>query len=151
MVSSSLAFTVNEAKYGKGEYNIEFSGIEVRDFLSHAYPGGIGGELEISVLEKYGLAVNFARILQGHEDFALSVPFGKERNVYCGHIHDLPTLYGKIIIDRSTVEVLARGFNSFLSLRDGYPIASLWVKGFTATAQRTPLEVYFRGRVIPAP
>lgn len=149
MASSKIAFTVNQAKYGEGEYNIEVRGIDVRDFLSYAYPGDIGHELDIDVLERYGLAANFARILQGQEVFTLSVSFGKERNVYCGHILGLPTLNAKIVVDSSTVEFLAGGFNSFMSLLDGHPTASAYVKGFHSGCISTPIEIYFRKKVIP--
>lgn len=151
MVSSRVAFTINQAKYGKGECNIEISGIEVMDFMSHAYPGGIGNELDMDVLERYGLAISFARLLKGQEDFLLSMLFGKERNVYCGHILGLPVLKAKIIIDSSTVEFLAGGFNSFMSLSDGHPIAAAYVKGINSGGAGKPLEIYFRKRVIPAP
>lgn len=151
MVSSALAFTINQAKYGKGEYNIKLCDVVVRDFILHVHPKGIGNKLDIDALEKYGLAIHFAKMLLRQEEFSLSALFGKERNVYCGHILDLATLKAVIVIDRSTVEFLAGGDNSFLSLSDGHPIASAYVKGFGHFSVSNPIEIYFRKKVIPAP
>jgi hypothetical protein len=154
MADSTPASVINqEKKYGKREYNIIAYRIDFRDkdFLPHTYPGGIGTDPDIDVLEMYGLAVNFAKKLQNHEKFTLSTPFNKERNVYCGHIVGLPTLLAEIVVDRSTVEFLAGGLNSFLSLSDGFPIASAYVKGFCPSYVGTPLGIFFRKKVIPVP
>lgn len=156
MISSSLAFTVNQAKYGKGEHNIEICGIEVcKNFFHQAYPQGAEKEVNLDVLEKYGLAVNFARILHGNEEFVLSVPrhsssFGKVYNVFSGNIPDLPLTPAKIVVDSSTVRFLAEGFNSFLSLKDGYPTAAARVVE-SYEDRRIIYKIFFCEKVIPVP
>lgn len=152
-MNPEIAFMLSQGKYGKGEYNIIVCGIDFRDrdFLPHIYPGGIGSEPDIDILERYGLAVNFAKKLQSYEKFALSTSFNKERNVYCGHITGLPTFRAEVVVDRSTVEFLAGGLNSFLSFLVGSPIASAYVKGFHRSSTMEPLGICFRKTVIPAP
>lgn len=142
---------LNQMTYGKVEYSIEISDIVVRDFLLHAHPGGIGNKLDINVVERYGLAIHFAKMLLGQKEFSLAVPFGKERNVYFGHVHGLPIFTAEIVIDNSTVEFLAEGFGSFLLLKNGRPTAAAYVKGLNSGKTDKPLEIYFRKSVIPAP
>lgn len=142
-----------QAKYGKAEYNIIAYRIDFRDkdFLPHIYPGGIGTDPDIDVVERYGLAVNFAKKLQNYEKFTLSTSINKKRNVYCGHIIGLPTFLAEIVVDRSTVEFLAGGLNSFLSFSDGFPIASACVNGFRPSFIGAPLGIFFRKKVILVP
>lgn len=151
VVGLKIVDTLIESRYGKKEYNIKLCDVVVRDFILHVHPEGIGNKLDIDALEKYGLAIHFAKMLLRQEEFSLSAPFGKERNVYCGHILDLATLKAVIVIDRSTVEFLTGGDKSFLSLSDGHPIASAYVKGFGHFSVSNPIEIYFRKKVIPAP
>ncbi|OHA79002.1 MAG: hypothetical protein A3B07_01755 [Candidatus Yonathbacteria bacterium RIFCSPLOWO2_01_FULL_43_27] len=152
-MADSILDSKIQAKYGKREYNIIVYRIDFRDkdFLPRAYPGGIGTDPDIDVLERCGLAVSFAKKLQNYEKFTLSTSFNKERNVYCGHIIGLPTLLAEIVVDCSTVEFLAGGLNSFLSLSDGLPIAPAWVKDFRPPFISMPLGIFFRKKVIPVP
>ncbi len=149
-MADSILDSKIQAKYG---YNIVVYRIDFRDkdFLLHTYPGGIGTDPDIDVLERYGLAVNFAKKLQNYEKFTLSTSFNKERNVYCGHIIGLRTLLAEIGVDRSTVEFLAGGLNSFQSLSDGLPIAPARVKGFHPPFISMPFGIFFRKKVIPVP
>lgn len=145
-----MAFRMSQMKYGKGVCNIEFVDIEVLDYLPHAYQAGTKDKLDLGVLEEYGLAINFAKILKGHEEFVLSVPQGDMVNVFCGRIPELRTVQAKIIIERSTVKFLAGGFNSFLSLTEGYPVAAAHVRESVGQGV-TLLRIYFCEKVIPAP
>ena len=153
-MDSRFAFKINQPTYGKGEYNIEFGGFEVRDFLSPAYPQGIEGNLNVEVVEMYGLAINFARILIGQKDFVLTESFGKillfgnTRNVFCGHIPELPTLHAKIIIDSRTVKFLAGGSRSFFILMEGSPVATALVPRFSEQPDAL-CEVYFCQKLTP--
>lgn len=153
---TGMAFRMSQMKYGKGLCNIEFcKEIEVRNFLLQAYPAGVEKELNLEALEQYGLAVNFAKLLQGHEEFVisdtLSSPSGEVVNVYCGHIPELPTLPARIVVDESTVKFLAGGFNSFLSLKEGYPVASARIEDPLDDSGHILYKIYFCERVIPVP
>lgn len=145
---TSIASKMSQMRYGEGVYNIEFDGIEVRDFLSHAYPEGIEKELRLEALEKYGLAVNFARRLQEYKKFVLSAPQSGVANIFCGQIPGLPAARAKIVIDNSTFDFLAGGFESFLSLKEGNPIAVARVEE-SGEQNNVLVLVYFFGKVRP--
>lgn len=148
---TSIAFKLYQLKYGEGVCNIELvEDMEVSDFLHQVYPAGTKNNLDLKVLEEYGLAVNVAKLLQGQGKFVLSAPQGGMVNVFCGRIPNLRTVSAKIIIDRSTVRFLAGWLSPFLSFTEGSPIAAARVKESVVNTT-TLLNIYFCGELIPLP
>jgi len=144
---TSIASRISQIKYGEGVCNIVIIGTKVNelDFRANVYPDGIEKEPNQEAIEKYGLAVKFARILREYKEFFLSAPQSGVANIFCGLIIWKRIVPAMIVIDNSTLDFLAGGPESSLSLKEGHPMAVARI----VESGDTPIEVYFFDKVRP--